>query len=110
MIVVLYPPKTNADVVIPVPPVVDLAVLISVVSVQFVPFHSSVFPVVEAPPKARIAVLPEPDAATGALPVFKSLTSVQLLPFQSSVLVTKGVPGVFPPKAKAEVFVPPPPS
>ena len=61
-----------------------LATFISVVSVQLLPSHNSVFAttaVAVAPPEHNAEVLLAPALKAPALPVFKSLTSVQFVPF-----------------------------
>ena len=103
----VVPAKFIADEVVPVLAVAPmyLVTFISVVSVQFVPFHNSVFattgglPEALAPPEANAAVLLSPAEKTPALPVFKLFTSVQFVPFQTSVASLVGSP----PKAKADV-------
>ena len=67
------PPKTKADVVVPAPGIIYLAVFKSLTSVQLVPSYNSVAPVVgDVPPTYKDAVcVPALDGAPCCLPVFK---------------------------------------
>ena len=67
-------------VLIPAPAALGLAVFTSVVSVQFVPFHNSVFAVEGGAPEVAKAAVEVPVPTEYPLAVFKSLTSVQLVP------------------------------
>ena len=104
------PAKAIPEVVPPAALKVCLAVFKSATSVQFVPFHSSVAPVLggASPPKANEAVLPDalyPFAAKTNLCVFTLLTSVQLLPLKVSTFGVIPL-GAFPAIPIADVAVP----
>ena len=95
------------------PPILSLPVFKSPTSVQFVPFHDSVFvtplgvPGVSPPnAKADVSIPPDPNLPRA---VFKSLTSVQLVPFHDSVTANSVVVGPSPAKAKAASALTPTP-
>ena len=96
------------------PPGIILPVFKSLTSVQLVPFHNSVKSCGlgelgnMSPAKHKADVLLAPAPAVLRLAVFRSLTSVQFVPFQLSDKATFVVELLFPPKAIAEVYVPPP--
>ena len=93
------PPAAMAAVVVPPDAGSLLVAFKSPNSVQFVPFHDSLF--VTLPPEA-VAVFVAPALPENCLAVFKSFTSVQEVPSYCSVLPTESR---FPPKAKAAVCV-----
>ena len=65
------PPKANASVlVVPVPVNCLLGVFKSATSVQALPFHDSVAPVWESPPKSKAASLSVPAFPLDTLAVF----------------------------------------
>ena len=88
------PPAITAPfVAVPLEPICLLAVFMSALSVQLVPFQVSVKATYspagtlfgpEYPPEF-IASVDVPDPALAYRPIFKLLTSVQLVPFQDSV-------------------------
>ena len=81
------PPKPNAAVLVPALPKPYLAVAISLVSVQLVPSHNSVFVILGGPPaKANPDELLVPAPPALCLSVFKSFTSYHADPFQTSVV------------------------
>ena len=79
------PPLAIADVEVPKPVILFLAVFKSLTSVQLVPFHNSVKAFVGGSPPAIKAAVEVPTPAAFCLPAFKSLTSAQLVPFHNSV-------------------------
>ena len=82
------PPIAKPATVFPVPPKPLLAKDKSAISVQEVPFHTSVFALLgPSPPKNNAAVDVVPDAAPCPLEVLYSATSVQDDPSHCSTLV-----------------------
>ena len=74
----LYPPESNAALVVPQPLTDARAVFISAISVQEVPFQfSTIATFAVAKPAAQKPAVAVPRLPKACLPTFKSFTSVQ---------------------------------